>query len=185
MSVIHIKEKDGAARCGCNVYNSYCYDSMGQLMRDEKGKVITERKIMRRYIYSTENEAEATCRRCLNKVNRVATINAPEIPEGKVFHYSFGYDMTINVFAAPIKKTAKGYICKELSASWKGNPYSPNGDATASAGHSFKDDSKTFLMTYKEKSYGLGQQKYSYWVGGGNHWSLVDKNESFYENHCD
>lgn len=179
MAVIHLRENDGGAKCGCNVFYRREWNKE---TRKYEGPDIRRIRWQTLVYFSNENNP-ATCKRCLNKINRPITEAAPEIPTDKVFHRSFGYDMTINVFAAPIKKTAKGYICVILQPQLSGEAYAPGGGGTAAAGDTTDHSEKTFLMSLKKQIWDGGE--YKYWTGGGHQWQLEDKNNIHYENHCD
>jgi hypothetical protein len=172
---VHIMEKDGAAKCGANVYYTRAWNQeKGQYEGPEIRKIS-----MRKSLVFSSEKFPATCKRCLNKIERPQVIQAPEIPENFVFHRSFGYDMTINVFAKPIKKTPKGYLCAELThKTVSGNSMQPGGVEVV-AGAEIVQDKKPFLMTFRQKN------NYTFWTGAGEHWDLVSISKTHYENHLD
>lgn len=172
MAVIHIKEADGGAKCGCNVYIRHEWDDKGNVIK-------TERRISsRQFLYFATDGRPATCKRCLNKINRPETNRLDGNHIGRVFHRSFGYDMTINVYAKCIKQTPKSLVCQECNTVIaSGDPWGPSGNGKAIAGE-IKEDSKPFNMFNK------AHNNYNYWTGAGEHWSEWD-GQANYENHCD
>lgn len=170
--VIHIQESDGSAKCGANVYLHHEWDKDGNVIKKEK------RISMRRFLYWSSDDHPATCKRCLNQVKRATTEEISENMVGKIFHRSFGYDMTINVFAKCIKQSAKSLICQECYKNCTGEPWGPGGTGKASAGD-VDESKKPFNMYFKKSIHG-----FSYWVGAGETWGVWD-GQPHYENHCD
>jgi hypothetical protein len=169
---IHVKNPDGSAKCGCNVFYHYEYDDAGNVTKKEK------RISSRAWVYFETDGRPATCKRCLNKIQKPVTAAIPDCWESLVFHYSFGYDMIINVYARPIRRTAAGLVCQVCdTAIASGEPFSPGGTGRAVAG-AIKEGEKPFLMTRKAK------ENYTYWTGKGSHWSEWDGKPN-YENHVD
>lgn len=178
MAVVHLRNEDGSAKCGCNVWKVH--------EKDENGNRIEVRKIMRRFLYfeNKEKGLHATCKRCLNQVTRETSVLVPDDDlTGKVFHRSFGYDMTINVYARPIKKTAKGLWCQEVKANIDQGAWSPGG-GKSSAGTTFDDNHKPFLMQKKSRP-GMSGNPFIYWTGDGHDWWVSDETTTHYENHWD
>lgn len=169
MAVIHKHgQLEGAAACGCNVFKSFKNSEQG------------ERKVSRSRLVFFENEKNpATCKRCLGNVARPITLPITEDMVGKVFHRSFGYDMTFNVFAKVLRHTAKGLLCQECFASTNGDEHYPGGSGRATAGD-LKPDAKPFVMLLKRSQYG-----HEGWSGGGEGWTISSSGQSYYENHCD
>jgi len=164
MSVIHKHHKtiEGGAACGANIMKDY-----------ETG----EPKLMRRFLFLEKEGLPATCKRCCGTVKRVQTAPITEDMTGIVFHRSFGYDMTINVFAKVIRHTPKGLLCQECNANTNGLEHGYTGEGRATAG-GLKTDAKPFVMLKKATAWG------EYWAGQGEHWSPAG-NRSYYENRCD
>lgn len=171
---VHIDSGDGGAKCGLNVG----YDHYPNGYNSEK-VVPPVRKIYKnQFIWFANEKTPCNCKRCLNQINRPVTVTPTEDLTGKVFHYSFGYNMTINVFAKVIKKTAKGYICQELKGLCVKGSYD---SGSVRASNEFSEDSKPFLMTKKRND----KYNYEYWTGKNHHWTLVEQDQTFYENHWD
>lgn len=174
--VVHLRNADGSAKCGCNVYWHFDYDAAGKVV----GK--TKKVGSRYFLYFAKDGEKATCKRCLNEVARPEVVPVPENWASLVFHRSFGYDMTFNVYAKPLRKTEKGLVCQECyTAVVAGDPNGYLGDGRAVAGD-LKPDEKPFLMTFKKAAESRGG--YQYWTGDGNGWSVWDGSPN-YENHCD
>ena len=171
--VVHAKNPDGSAKCGCNVYYHYDYDAEGKVV----GK--TKKVGSRYYLYFAKEGEKPTCKRCLNEVARPEVVAVPDNWSTLVFHYSFGYDMTFNVYAKPVRKTTKGVVCVECNTNVvAGDPNGYRGDGRAVAGD-VKTDEKPFFMTLKKSKYGS-----EYWAGNGKNWSVWDGQPN-YENRCD
>lgn len=154
---IHLMQNDGSYKCGSNVYISW---------------KTNERKIMANMYKPTSTEIEkVTCKRCLNKVNRPTVLPITENYVGKIFHYSFGYDMTLNVYAKCIAQTDKSLTLQECHANVKDDDGRGNGRAIAG---DIDSESKPFRVILYEKNY--GDRKYSYWAGGraARRWTLWD-----------
>ena len=175
-TAIHIDSGDGGTKCGCNVIYDFYPGGYNAPKVDPPIRKIARRMYV--YFEDPAKGREATCKRCLNKVARPTVIEITEdlndlFSGKKVFHYSFGYDMTLNVFAKPIHKTAKGLICREIGWEYVGSKsVKPIG--------SFATDSKPFLMTRKRSAHGS-----EYFTGNGQNWYIVDSDKTFYENHDD
>ncbi len=178
---VHINSGDGGAKCGLNVFLDPYPNGWDSPKVNSPARKISNRMFV--YFEDKEKGIEANCKRCLNKINRPKAKNLDKDYVGTVFHYSFGYDMTINVFAKAFKQTKKGLMCREVNVITGGDPWAPGGSGTAKAGSNFVEDSKPFLMLLKSKSFN-GGNSYEYWTGGRNTWSIWDGRE-YYENHCD
>lgn len=121
------------------------------------------------------NQSEVTCKRCLGTVER--TTKPAEITEnmiGKIFHTSWGYDMTINEYAKVIKQSPKSILLQECTRDVKDDYGQGAGRATTN-GHLVKDGEQ-FRLYKKTTSYG------ETWAGGGEcrHWSEWDGRESYH-----
>ena len=175
---VHINSGDGGAKCGLNVYLDHYPNGW-----DSEKVSPPARKISKRMFVCFENKEkslEVNCKRCLNKINRPKAKALDKDYVGTIFHYSFGYDMTINIFCKAIKQTAKGVLCRELNTNITGGAWSPDSSGRATAGNTFTEDKKPFLMMLKHNA----KWSYEYWTGGGNRWSIWDGKEC-YENHWD
>lgn len=175
---VHLNSGDGGAKCGVNVYLDPYPNGYDKPKVNPPVRKISSRLLL--YFEDLSRGRKANCKRCLNKVERAKTVEANDDLTGKVFHYSFGYDMTINVYAKAIKKTKKGWICRELAAIGWGNAYGPGSTGKTRASNEFKKDAKPFLMLKK-----LSKCGHTYFTGNGETWHLIDADESHYENHCD
>jgi len=170
--VTHMMTENGAAKCGCNVYIHHEWDEVGNVVKEEK------RVSHRKFIYFAK-DTPATCKRCNNQIARPEICEIPENWKDLVFHYSFGYDMTINEYARPIERTAKGLVCQKChTVIVDGDPWGNRGDGRAAAGN-VNEKEPHFLMTLKKSKWGS-----QYWTGAGEHWSVWDGKPD-YENHCD
>lgn len=153
---IHVKREDGKPKCGARPWGY----SLGIMFANEK--------------------VEANCRRCLGTVEkRYETIQVPKEYLGKILHRSFGYDMTINVYAKIIKINAKSATAVELKTMVvAGDPWGPGSTGKARPCH--EPVGKPFIVYLKKsKNY-----DYQGWSGNGSHWSIWN-GESNYENHWD
>ena len=140
---IHIN-KDGKAKCGATPWSRY---GGLHLVTDEK---------------------DATCKRCLGKVKRNSDF-APitENMVGKIFHTSWGYDMTINEYVKVIKQSEKSLLVRECTPVTNGGEYYPGSTGQATAGGFVKDGAQ-FRIFRKVKTYTDydGQlQTWESWVG--------------------
>lgn len=160
---VHLLQNDGSYKCGANVYLSW---------------KTNERKIMTNMYKPTSTEINnVTCKRCLNKVNRPTIKPITENYVGKIFHYSFGYNMTINVYAKCLSQTDKSLMLQECHAIVKGDNGMGNGRAVAG---DIDTNEKPFrVMQYEKDGY---NSKYSYWKGGKSRygWSLWDGNSNYH-----
>lgn len=173
---VHIAEPNGAAKCGANVYRHFEY--VGDKRRFIEKRIST-RKLL--YFENAEKGIRADCRRCLNTVVRSTKQAIAGNMVGKLFHRSFGYDMTINVFAVCIAQGDKSLTCIETVPLYEGYAWEPGGNGKASPSAKPKEDAKPFKM------YLMASEKrtHLYWAGDGEHWSVCEPAQSFYENRCD
>lgn len=165
MSKIHLN-KNGKAKCGATPWSKW------SLMEISK------------------NKEDVTCKRCLNKVKRTSQgVKIEKDMVGRIFHTSWGYDMTINEYAKVIKQSPKSILLQMCYTRTNGLEYGPGGRGKATAG-SLKPDGEKFRLfrkvrTYKDYFTGETRVDES-WAGGGQvrYWSEWDGRES-YENHLD
>jgi hypothetical protein len=155
---IHLNAGEGAAKCGCNIYKSW----------DTGEKKISQRV----WIRLTDNREEATCKRCKGEVKTAETLTLNKNYVGQIFHYSFGYDMTINVYAKCIRQSGKTLYCKECYANVKDDCGRGAGRAVAGG---IKEDEKEFKMSLKKSRWG-----HEYFAGQRRHWWLWDGKENYH-----
>ena len=127
---------------------------------------------------TTSDGSTVTCKRCRGEVNVAETLPITENYVGKVFQYSYGYDMTINVYAKCIRQTAKTLIlqecfCKVVDDDGRGSGKSWAGEVDP--------EKKPFSIVHKRKNTGHGNS-YLYWAGGGSrhHWDLWNGQPDYY-----
>lgn len=147
---IHIN-KDGKAKCGATPWSRYSWLNL------------------------TDDPTKADCKRCLGTVKR--TVLPAEITEnmiGKIFHTSWGYDMTINEYAKVIKQSPKSILLQECYRSVENDDGRGNGRATTMG--TLKPDGEQFRLYKKTSKYG------DRWAGGGEcrYWSEWDGRESYH-----
>lgn len=138
MSVIH-KLKGEGAKCGAKPWRRYSG------------------------LHLTEDDARVTCKRCKGEVkSRYHNVELTENYLDKIFTYSFGYDMTINVFAKVIKQTAKTLLLKECSRHVADDD--GRGAGKAWAGEVIPDGDE-FRISKKVNT--ENPEMFTYWIGGG------------------
>lgn len=159
MSKVHLN-KDGRAKCGASPWGSG-------------------------YIALSNDQKKVTCKRCLNKVVRKAqSVEVKEDMLGKIFHSSFGYNMTINEYAKVIKQSPKSILLQMCVVNVE-NDYG-RGDGKASTDGHLKKDGRQFRLYKKVKEftdYKTGEKKsYTYWAGGRDcdSWSEWDGQENYH-----
>lgn len=109
----------------------------------------------------TDDAANVNCKRCLGTVKRtVAYAKIEGNMIGKIFHTSWGYDMTINEYVKVIKQTEKSLLVQECICSVTDDYGKGNGKATTDG--TLVKDAKPFYIKRKDTSYG------SYWKGSMN-----------------
>lgn len=154
--ITHLKTSDGKAKCGSTPYHRYS----SLLLSDDKSQV--------------------TCKRCLGTVTR-STVTAPIEGNmvGKIFHTSYGYDMTINEYVKVIGQTEKSLLVKECYAIVRDDYGLGGGNAVAGG---LKKDGKEFRIFRKVRTwtnpYTQETNTWESWVGSlhqcANSWSLWD-----------
>lgn len=147
---IHI-DKQGKAKCGATPYSRYGWLNL------------------------TTDKSKANCKRCLGTVKR--TVQPKVIKEnmvGKIFHTSWGYDMTINQYAKVIKQSPKSILLQECVAEVR-DDYGRGAGRAKTSGH-LKKDGDQFRLYKKVTPYG------ERWAGGGQcrYWSEWDGTESYH-----
>jgi len=124
------------------------------LNKDGKAKCGT-----RKYFISLTNDmTQVNCQRCLNK--RSYTLEILPITEnyiGKIFHYQFGYDMTLNVYAKVIRQTEKTLIAQECYTCAK-DDYG-RGEGRAVAGD-IKPNGEIYKIILRRKTDRWGTRQY-------------------------
>jgi len=123
----------------------------------------------------TADRSKANCKRCLGTVKR--TVKPAGIKEdmvGKIFHTSWGYDMTINEYAKVIKQSPKSILLQECYRGIKNDNGMGNGKATTDG--TLKPEGEQFRLFLKTTNYG------ERWAGGGRcrYWSEWDGRESYH-----
>ena len=122
----------------------------------------------------TTDKTKVNCKRCLGTVKR--TVQPTAINEnmiGKIFHTSWGYDMTINEYAKVIKQSPKSILLQKCYANVTDDNGQGNGSATAA---DIKPDGEQFRLFKKTTSYG------ERWAGGGQcrYWSEWDGKANYH-----
>lgn len=115
------------------------------------------------------------CKRCLGTVKQ--TRKPAAIKEnllGKIFHTSWGYDMTINEYAKVIKQSPKSILLQECYAAVSDDNGLGGGRATTDG--TLKPGGDQFRLYKKTTSCG------ETWAGGGEcrYWSEWDGRESYH-----
>lgn len=149
---IHLKTPLGKAKCGSTPWDSR-YGSLSL----------------------SEDRAQVNCKRCLNTVKRTrkpAVITEDMI--GKIFHTSWGYDMTINQYAKVIKQSPKSILLQECLADVKDD--CGRGAGTATTQGSLRLNGEQFRLYKKTTPWGTS------WAGGGEcrYWSEWDGKASYH-----
>ncbi len=130
--------------------------------------------------YTRKHGFTTNCKRCLGTTERTTqTVQISENMIGKMFHTSWGYDMTINEYAKVIKQTNKSVLLQECYANVK-DDYG-RGAGKAMAGD-VKPNGDTFRLIKKERENYQGD-KFAYWAGGqhsSQSWSEWDGQESYH-----
>lgn len=165
--MIH-KNIEGKAKCGSAPYHKYSWN----------------------FQLST-NDSLVNCKRCLNTVKRECTFEPiAENMVGKIFHTSWGYDMTINEYVKVIKQDEKSLLVQECYTKTNGQEYGWTSQGEAMAG-GVKPDGKKFRVFNKVRRYNDykgNPAMYQMWVGKlhecATSWSLWDGKPD-YENHND
>lgn len=149
----HLEKESGKAKCGSRPWGHAAY-----LWR------------------LTSNPDEVQCRRCKGTINRRYENEAiKEKMVGRIFHTSFGYDMTINVFAKVIKQTEKTITLQPIKTSVKDDDGRGNGRAKP---YDEPDTTEKIFTLKKMKS---KEGSYSYWSGGKyGPWSEWDGQEHYH-----
>jgi len=147
---IHL-DKQGEAKCGATPWSRYGWLN---LSADKK---------------------QVTCKRCLGTVERKT--KPAEIKEnmiGKIFHTSWGYDMTINEYAKVIKQSPKSILLQECYRLVSNDNGMGNGTATTDG--TLKTGGEQFRLFKKTTPYG------ETWAGGGKcrYWSEWNGRESYH-----
>lgn len=146
---VHL-EKEGKAKCGarsCWGYGTYL---------------------------ATAN-VPANCKRCLGQVKQ-RYLPAPIEGDwkGKIFHRSYGYDMTINEYAVVIEQSEKSVLVQECSMSVIDDNGRGGGKSwpcgASPSGKKFRLFHKVFV----------GEKPHSSWAGDGHSWSVWDGQLNYY-----
>lgn len=148
---IHLKTPLGKAKCGSTPWNRHYGLSL------------------------SEDRTLVDCKRCLGTVKR--TTQPAQIAEnmiGKIFHTSWGYDMTINEYAKVIKQSPKSILLQECYRAVSDDNGMGNGRATT--GGELKPNGEQFRLFKKTTAYGYR------WSGGGQcrYWSEWDGRSSYH-----
>jgi hypothetical protein len=154
---IHLN-KNGKAKCGATPWSRYSWLNL------------------------TDDKKQVDCKRCLGTVKKPAAVaKITENMIGKIFHTSWGYDMTINEYVKVIGQTDKSLLVQECTTASNGLEYAPGSVGKAWAG-GLKKDGKQFRLFRRVTSWG------DYWKGSlhssADIWSLWDGTPD-YENHLD
>lgn len=147
---IHLKTPEGKAKCGATPWSRYGYLEM------------------------SEEKSQVNCKRCLGKVRRNSEPSViAENMIGKIFHCSWGYDMTINEYAKVIKQSPKSILLQECYAVVKDDYGMGNGSAKAGG---LKPDGEQFRLYKKTSKWG------DRWAGGGQcrYWSEWDGRSNYH-----
>lgn len=152
---IHIN-KNGKAKCGATPWSRYGYLNL------------------------TEDKSQANCKRCLGTVERQsqsATISQNLV--GKIFHTSWGYDMTINEYAKVVKQSEKSILLQECYAAVSDDNGMGGGRATTDG--TLKPNGDKFRLYKKVRKMHDGRT-YESWAGGGQcrYWSEWDGQSSYH-----
>ena len=125
----------------------------------------------------TKDPDKVTCKKCLGTAKHATVEPITDNMVGKVLRYSFGYDMTINVYAKVIRQTAKALVCKECYASVQDDYGKGEGRSTCGE---VKEDAKEFMIKRMKSAHG-----YEHWSGAGNCWQVERPGEKHYYNTWD
>lgn len=161
MYTIH-KNKDGIAKCGAKPYHRYMD------------------------LVKTDDDTKVTCKRCNGTIQRkseCAPIDKNMI--GTIFHTSFGYDMTINVYVKAIEQSDKSVLVKECCANVSDDYGMGGGHATAGG---LKKDGQMFRIFRKIRNYTNPYTKVTNtseeWVGklhsSATSWSIWDGKANYH-----
>jgi len=123
-------------------------------------------------LYITDDRDRVTCKRCLGTVEKtsaIAELTGDYV--GKIFTYSFGYDMTINVFAKVVRQTKKTLFLQEVEMSVSDDCGQGSGRAEASPeitenGVEYPIIEGSKIIKAQKRVYPYGE----YWVSGRHHW---------------
>lgn len=104
---------------------------------------------------------------------------------GKIFHRSWGYDMTINDYVRVIDQTPKSLVVKECKVRVENDTGHGQGTAEPTG---IKEDGEQFRMFKIQKTwkdYYTGEERTAInWVGGSHTWWLWD-GKANYQNSWD
>lgn len=158
---IHADKGNGQAKCGATPWGR-----MGALWIDST--------------YTRNLGYKVNCKRCLGTVKKNA--RSAEIKEnmiGKIFHTSWGYDMTINEYAKVIEQSPKSILLQECTRSVRDDYGRGAGRATTLG--TLKPDGEKFRL-YKKVRTNYNGTEYETWAGGGEvrYWSEWDGKESYH-----
>lgn len=129
-------------------------------------------------VYATKEVEKVTCSRCKGTVRRTVTSGSFEGNwKGKIFHTSFGYDMTINRYAMVVKQNAKSVLVRECGAIVKDDNGCGAGNATCGEPDM---SSKPFLIFKKMRDYGNGRPPSESYVGDGTWWTEWDGKKNYH-----
>ncbi len=152
---IHKDKGDGNAKCGATRWRG--------------GAPWVDSAFTRKLGYT------ANCKRCLGTVKRTtAPAVIMENMIGKIFHTSWGYDMTINEYAKVIKQSPKSILLQECYRAVSDDNGMGNGRATTDG--ELKPNGEQFRLFKKTTAYG------DRWSGGGQcrYWSEWDGRSSYH-----
>ena len=129
----------------------------------------------------TSDDSKVDCSKCLNKRSyKIEVLPVDDSYIGKVFTYSFGYDMTINVYAKVIERNGKVLIAKECWANVKDDYGKGAGRSTAGG---VKPDGQTYRITLRRKTNRWGVREY--FTGMGRYGCSLDDGKPSYYNTWD
>lgn len=134
-----------------------------------------------RYFYIVDDLSKVTCGKCLGKrTYKIEGVALDGDYVGKIFTYSFGYDMTLNVFAKVIAQKGNVLIAQECLLDVSDDNGRGNGRAVAGG---LKDGGDVYKISKKRKTnrYGVCE----YWVGMGRYGCDLWDGKSKYHNTWD
>ena len=151
--IVHIQKQDGSPKCG-----SMRWHGMP--------------------LYYANETRPATCKRCLNAGFKPQAVTITENFVGKIFHTSWGYDMTFNEFAVVISQSETAITLQMCHTRTNGDEY-----GHLSQGKAWTDGKPTgkkFTLRKVTTKYGA-----THWTTYKHHyWSEWD-GRPMYENHID
>lgn len=113
--------------------------------------------------YTRSKGYEINCKKCLG-TSRQTTVSQ-KIEEdmiGKIFHCSWGYDMTLNDYAKVIAQTDKSILLQECYTNVSNDDGRGNGKAVPGG---LNPEGEKFRLFFKVRDTGYGNP-YPYWAGG-------------------